>query len=249
MLYCRLREKIEIMLKYYKEKCWSMLELRSALCRAFKDKKEYILPIILDEIDIDEIHGLNATTGYLKASEHTSNEIADYVEEKTTREINIFEHCRDISNLFKQAIIKIWEISETDYNQIILYAATGSHTYGLVVVADIISRWKQRYRLTAMDGVINKCYKSGKTINIVNVNNEQSYFTAVCETQSELLIPIKRLGNIIGIINIESEKINYFSLDMVNEIEAIAKHFGDMLHKMNFDNEYYKNIPYVSIVL
>lgn len=235
--------------KYYKEKRWCIHELRSALSRAFKDKKEYILPIILDETYLDEIDGLNVTTGYLKASEHTLNEIVDYVEEKITRQINIFAHCNDITNLFKQAITKIQEISRTDYNQIILYAAIGSHSYGLVVIADAISYWKQRYRIVVMDGVINKCFKTGKIINISNIDNEQGYFQAVYETKSELVIPIRNSGNVVGVINIESEKINYFNLNIISEINVISKYFGEMLNKLKFDNGYYKDIPYISLPL
>ena len=235
--------------KKYKEKRWCIHELRSALSREFKNRKEYILPIILDETNLDEIDGLNITTGYLKASEHTLNEIVDYVEEKITRKVNIFACCNDITDLFKQSITKIQEASRTDYNQIILNAAIGSHAYGLVVIADAIAYWKQKYRIVVMDGIINKCFKSGKLINISNVHNEQGYFQAVYETKSELVIPIRSLENVVGVINIESEEINHFNSDIINEINVISKHFGKMLNELKFDNGYYNNIPYISLSL
>lgn len=65
----------------YKGKAWTEHELKNAQNRAFKENKEYILPIILEEV---EIEGLLDTIGYLKASEYTIHEIVDI----TIRKLN-----------------------------------------------------------------------------------------------------------------------------------------------------------------
>lgn len=234
--------------KYYKEKLWTRHELKSAQSRAFQENKEYILPIMLDDTKLSEIEGFNDTTGFVKSCDFSCIEIVNMIEDKLSG-ANIFLDCRDMKELFKQAIERISKISKTDYNQIILYAATGTYSYGLIVVADMISYWKQRYRITVMDGVINKCYKTGKIMNIADVHREDGYFQAVYETKSELLIPIRESENVVGVINIESEEIDYFKSYMIEELNVISKDFGKMLHKLGFDNGYYKNIPYVSLPL
>ncbi len=64
---------------FYKKKVWTKHELRNAQNRAFFENKEYILPIFLENVELD---GLNDTIGYIKASEFSENEIVDLVIEK-----------------------------------------------------------------------------------------------------------------------------------------------------------------------
>ena len=58
--------------EFYAEKWWPRLELRSAAARAFKENEEYILPIRLDDT---EIEGLLPTVGYLDLREVSIEEV------------------------------------------------------------------------------------------------------------------------------------------------------------------------------
>lgn len=64
---------------FYKNKVWTRHELRNAQNRAFLDNKEYILPIFLEDT---ELEGLNNTIGYIKASDFTDEEIVNLIIEK-----------------------------------------------------------------------------------------------------------------------------------------------------------------------
>lgn len=68
--------------KYYKEKAWTGHELKNAQNRAFKENKEYILPIFLEDVQIE---GLLDTLGHLKASEYSISEIVDITIKKLNR--------------------------------------------------------------------------------------------------------------------------------------------------------------------
>ena len=61
---------------YYAEKFWSRHELEQAQTRAFKENKEYILPI---RIDNTEIPGINDTRAYIDLKTTSMEEIADSV--------------------------------------------------------------------------------------------------------------------------------------------------------------------------
>ena len=65
--------------KYYREKLWTNHELESAQTRAFKENKEYILPIKFDQT---ELPGLNETIGYLNANDFTPEIIAEMIYKK-----------------------------------------------------------------------------------------------------------------------------------------------------------------------
>ena len=66
----------------YKEKAWTKHELKNAQNRAFHENKEYILPVFLENIELD---GLNDTIGYIKVSEFSESEIVDLIIEKVNK--------------------------------------------------------------------------------------------------------------------------------------------------------------------
>ena len=64
----------------YAQRMWTTFERRSAQARAIQEKgKEYILPIRIDETDLD---GLQPTIGYLSIKDHSIDKIADLLVKK-----------------------------------------------------------------------------------------------------------------------------------------------------------------------
>lgn len=160
----------------------------------------------------------------------------------------IFKECTSFEKVFEVGIKKLSELSGTDYNQIILFQNIGTHATGLIVVADIISNHKQHYRQVAVNGLISRCFKLGKIINISDVQLCSEYFPAVVETRSELLIPIKSNGACIGVLNIESEEKNYFNKELQNKIEILSNSLGVILSELHYDGGFKDgSIPYISL--
>jgi len=63
----------------YAQKLWPRHELESAQARAFREHKEYILPV---KIDDTEIPGINETIGYIDLRSTSLEKIADMLVEK-----------------------------------------------------------------------------------------------------------------------------------------------------------------------
>ena len=160
---------------------------------------------------------------------------------------NPFYNCNDLPILLKQGLISLRSITKNDYNQIILGARIDAHSSGLVVVADDIEGQERSYRRVTMDGVITKAYYTGKSINVADTNdNDQPYFGAISETQSELAIPIMLQKNVIGVINSESEQNGYYTEDMVNDIKYTMNLFASKLHELGYVGTVReKTLPYV----
>lgn len=159
-----------------------------------------------------------------------------------------FFKCQNMSELLSEAIEEICKTTQTDYNQIALWVRISSHETGLVVYADNINNKKQRYRLVVMEGLMAKVASTGNIINIGNAKNEPQYFMAVGETKSELVVPIEFQGKIIGVINSESEKANYYSQEIVNEISYISKDLSIAIKRVGYiTNMRADEIPYVHI--
>jgi len=74
------RYTIMFISKAYKEKAWTNHERQSAQTRAFKESKEYILPVKFDDT---EILGLNETISYLDGNKYSSKDVSKVFLEKS----------------------------------------------------------------------------------------------------------------------------------------------------------------------
>jgi putative methionine-R-sulfoxide reductase with GAF domain len=146
---------------------------------------------------------------------------------------NKFRSISSIEELLNKALTEIEYISKTDYNQIILYFSE-KHSKYLYVVADAIPDNKQHYDIVTYDGLIGKAYETGDTIMVNDISKINDYFNAVSETKSEICVPIKFDNHIIGVINSESEIINYFSEDLRNLFEGTAKALAKNLIRLGW---------------
>lgn len=72
--------------KHYKEKRWTNHEIKSAQARAFDERKEYILPVRLDDT---EISGILPTVGYLDGRKYDPLDIAKLILEKILHSKNL----------------------------------------------------------------------------------------------------------------------------------------------------------------
>lgn len=160
----------------------------------------------------------------------------------------LFSSCISYSELLTSAIEKISQTTLTDYNQIALNTRITSHETGLVVFADNVAEHKQRYRLVIMEGLIANVYSTGKAKNVKNVDDEYDYFPAVNETKSELVIPIEFQGNVIGVINSESEERNHYTEYIKKRLTNIASNLAITLNRLGYVSNMSKdNLPYIHI--
>ena len=155
----------------------------------------------------------------------------------------LFSDCKDMSTLLEKALNEICAITRTDYNQIALLARRNNYDSSLVIIADSVASYKQRYNIVIMDGVMGEAFFSGETKVINSVKDYERYFPAVSETESEVVIPIVYQGNTIGIINSESEKEGHYTNQMVRALEKVALHLSISLQRTG----YKRDMPYRDI--
>lgn len=226
----------------YKKKAWTQHELASAQTRAFLDDKEYILPIYIDMVSVP---GINETVGYITKKDYTISEIINIILEKLSFIDEDWFKCNNLQNLLKYAINKIYKISGTDFNQIALSTVSQQHSTNLYVVADIIARGKYRYNIITMWGVIGQSFRTGEIVYIKDVSQCDFYVNAVKETNSELVIPVKMDGNVVGVINIESEEIDFLGEEQFNLLKGVSRNLGIMLKRINYEIQFIEDLPMV----
>lgn len=71
-------------------------------------------------------------------------------------------------------------------------------------------------------GVCGSAAKSGKTELVSDVNKDDRYLACFVSTRSEIVVPIKKKGEVIGEIDIDSDVPNAFNNKDVVFLEKIA---------------------------
>lgn len=91
----------------------------------------------------------------------------------------------------------------------------------------VLGPWKgphatEHVRIPIGHGICGSAASTGKTEIIPDVKTDSRYLSCFITTRSEIVIPIKKDGKILGEIDIDSDKKNAFALDDKVFLEKIA---------------------------
>lgn len=156
--------------------------------------------------------------------------------DNTYKSKNVYglDRCKSIEELFKTAFLAFRKITETDYNQIILFTKYESHTSGLIVYVEDIPPHKQNYLLVVQDGLIYKAFSRGELIISNYRYHDVDYFEAVSQTESEVVVPIVYKGKVLGVLNSESEHNNHYHNKIKKPLNKLSAELGFHLDRLKF---------------
>lgn len=152
----------------------------------------------------------------------------------SSRNVYGLDRCQSIEELFKTAFLAFRKITETDYNQIILFTKYESHTSGLIVYVEDIPTHKQNYLLVVQQGLIYSAYSKGDAIVSNHRYDKADYFEAVSQTESEIVVPIIYDGKVLGVINSESEHNNHYLDGIEKKLKRLSAELGFHLNRIGF---------------
>ena len=72
-------------------------------------------------------------------------------------------------------------------------------------------------------GLVGRCAREAKTICVGDVMQEPDYYAATALTRSEVCAPIKRDGKVVGVINVEANRVSAFGRAEQHVVEAVAE--------------------------
>lgn len=101
---------------------------------------------------------------------------------------------------------------------------------GIYIVREdtlVLGPWKgkqatEHIQIPIGSGVCGSAAKSGKTELVSDVNKDDRYLACFVSTRSEIVVPIKKKGEVIGEIDIDSDVPNAFNNKDVIFLEKIA---------------------------
>jgi len=83
-----------------------------------------------------------------------------------------------------------------------------------------------KLRVTPNEGIVGSAVSSGNPVRVPDVTLDSRYIMVNPETRSELAIPMIHKGNIVGVLDLESPQINYFTEDHVQTLMILAAHLA-----------------------
>jgi putative methionine-R-sulfoxide reductase with GAF domain len=91
----------------------------------------------------------------------------------------------------------------------------------------ILGPWKgqqatEHIKISVGKGVCGSAAKSGKTETVPYVNKDDRYLACFVTTQSEIVVPIKKNGKVIGEIDIDSDTPNAFDEKDIKFLEKLC---------------------------
>ncbi|MDX1437207.1 MAG: ATP-binding protein, partial [Anaerolineales bacterium] len=78
------------------------------------------------------------------------------------------------------------------------------------------------WSLPVESGVIGRAFRTGETQHVPFVNEDSDYLSTHTEIKSELAIPLRRAGAVLGVLNIESDEANVFNATDIQLAESLA---------------------------
>jgi hypothetical protein len=133
-----------------------------------------------------------------------------------------------LADLLARTVRLLESECDSDDNQVFLAGVSG-YAQHFIAVADVIARRKQRYRIATLGGLLGACFQTGGVLNVGDVRSRAGYFQAVPETRSELVVPVRFQGAVIGVLNSESEERDHFTAARQAAVAALADALGAIL--------------------
>jgi phosphoserine phosphatase RsbU/P len=87
---------------------------------------------------------------------------------------------------------------------------------------EVVEHW----RIPIGDGIIGAAAELGQPIRVPDISKDSRYLTAVDSVRSELVVPLVVRGRVIGVVDVESRQLDYFTPGQQKLLELVASRIG-----------------------
>jgi len=140
----------------------------------------------------------------------------------THAELFIDKKLNIITNLSNMSAIIMENVS--DLNWVGFYLYDGEKLY--------LGPFQGKAAVTLIDmgkGVCGKAASTREIIVVDNVHDFPGHIPCDCDSNSEIVIPIIKNGELFGVLDIDSPKLNRFDNSLKNDLERLVKLLVDIL--------------------
>ena len=87
---------------------------------------------------------------------------------------------------------------------------------------EVVEHW----RIPVGDGIIGVAASLGVPVRVGDVSKDSRYLNAIDSVRSELVVPLIVRGRVIGVVDVESRQVDYFTPDQQKLLELVASRIG-----------------------
>jgi len=98
---------------------------------------------------------------------------------------------------------------------------------------EVVEHW----RIPLGEGIIGAAATTGQSVRVGDVSKDPRYLNALDGIRSELAVPLIVRGRVIGVLDIESTQIDYFTPDQQNILTLIASRIGTAIENARLFEE------------
>ncbi|MBI1750587.1 MAG: SpoIIE family protein phosphatase [Acidobacteria bacterium] len=100
------------------------------------------------------------------------------------------------------------------------------HTFRHRITVKFGERVQEKFAVPASEGIVGAAALSRQPVLVPDVSADPRYLALNAETRSELAIPMVFKGRVIGVMDLESPQLNYFTEDHVQTLSILAAHLA-----------------------
>ena len=100
---------------------------------------------------------------------------------------------------------------------------------GQLILGPYVGKPTPHARISLNQGICGAAASSGDTVIVDDVHADPRYLACSLETRSEIVVPIKRDGRVLGEIDIDSDSPAAFTLEDQRLLESVASMLADKL--------------------
>jgi sigma-B regulation protein RsbU (phosphoserine phosphatase) len=90
---------------------------------------------------------------------------------------------------------------------------------------EVVDHW----RIPMNEGIIGAAATTGHAVRVADVQQDPRYLNALDGVRSELAVPLIVQGRVIGVLDIESNQVDYFTPDQQNILTLVASRIGNAI--------------------
>jgi L-methionine (R)-S-oxide reductase len=122
-------------------------------------------------------------------------------------------------------VVNLLHRERSHYHWVGIYLLEGEE----LVLGPSVGKPTSHTRIPLNQGICGAAASTGRTLIVDDVNADPRYLACSLETRSEIVVPIKHEGRVLGEIDIDSDQPAAFTPEDRDLLEAVAALLGEML--------------------
>lgn len=131
----------------------------------------------------------------------------------------------DVEALLRRAAELVKRVVDYQIFSILLYDEA-ENVFRFRIMVKFGEKVQERFAVPATEGLVGAAAASKEPVVVPDVRADPRYLPVNPETRSELAIPMIHQGRVIGVLDLESPQLNYFTPDHVQTLSILASHLA-----------------------